>query len=175
MLVAREAVDGLIRVGSPAVEPLANAMSVPAPVACGLAMEALTEINLDRAREVALDLLHRKIAYARTAAMRTIALVGNTKDIPVMIEALSSDSDSYGVVRDAVEALGCLRARDAVPALIGTLDHPEEWIALRAAHALAAIGDRSAIPALEAKLSPGTPQLVINAAKDALRRLDQPV
>ena len=119
---------------------------------------------------MALDLLQRGITDARCAAMRTIARVGNAEDIPVLIEALS-DSDPYGVVRDAVEALGRLRAKDAVPELIRTLDHPEEWIALRAAYALGAIGDESAAPALESKLSPGNPRHVINAAVEALGRL----
>ncbi len=170
MLVASDAMKGLKRIGAPAVEPLVNAMSATKPLSCQLAMEALREIDPGKAREVALDLLQRGITDARSAAMRTISRVGGDEDIPLLIEALS-DSDPYGVVRDAVEALGRLKAKDAVPALIITLDHPEEWIALRAAYALAAIGDKSAIPALEAKLSANNPRLVINAATDALKCL----
>ena len=169
MLVAREAMDALIHIGQRTVEPLVNAMSVPEPAAPVFAMEALTEIAPGKARETALDLIQRDISSARWAAIRTIARIGNPADADVLIGALSDD-DPYSV-RDAVRALGNMKARDSVPALIRTLDHPVEWVVVPTACALGNIGDKSAIPPLEARLTEGNPWMVIHAATDALAHL----
>lgn len=169
MLVARAAMDALMRVGRPAVEPLVAAMSAPEPAAPVFAMEALTEIAPERARETALGLIRREIADARWAAIRTLAELGNPEDADVLIDALCDDNPY--TVRDAVKALGRLKAPDAVPALIRVLDHPVEWVVVPAACALGMIGDERAIPGLEAKTADGNPWMVIHAATDALKHL----
>lgn len=170
MLVVREAMDALIHIGVPAVPLLVSALGEPEPKAPAAALETLAEIDPAKGREGALDLVQRGIVDARSAAMRTIAGVATVEDIPLLIEALS-DSDPYGVVREAVRALGRLKAKDAVPGLVRVLDHPEDWVALYAAHALGEIGDASAVPALMAKLSPESPPRVTLAAIEALGHL----
>jgi arylsulfatase A-like enzyme/HEAT repeat protein len=74
--------------------------------------------------------------------------------------------------REMVEALGALRAPSAVPALIERL-RSDAYVPVRAAaaRALAAIGDRAALPALDQAAKHDTEPMVADAARDAAREL----
>ena len=57
-----------------------------------------------------------------------------------------------GFLRNVAVALGNLKSREAVPALIGCLDDDEELVRGHAAWALGRIGDPSALPSLQRRL-----------------------
>ena len=74
-------------------------------------------------------------------------------------------------MRSAAQALGEIRSRAAVPALIATVSDEKNDTDLRrtAAEALGAIGDVNAVPALKTAADSSDPYLA-HAARAALRR-----
>jgi HEAT repeat protein len=134
-------------------------------------------------RNAALAALERQGPYAVSAVKRLTADadsdqamfacqvlggIGGDECIELLLVALARPE--INVVQAAAEALGRLRARAAVPALVGLLDR-EPWLQLAAADALGSIGDRGAVePLLE--LVPDS--FIAEAALDALRRLASP-
>jgi len=90
-------------------------------------------------------------------------------DIPALIKALDYQKDP-AVCRAAAQALGRLRAPQAVDALLAALAH----IPAAAASALGAIGDRRAVPALIEMLSYHRDPAARLAAAEALGSLKDP-
>ena len=86
------------------------------------------------------------------------------------LTALLSDPDP-NVRASAAEAVGRLRARTAVPALVNLL-HDEEWVVFSVIEALAAIGDPSALEPLLA-LSRESHGVVSAAAIEAIGDLER--
>jgi len=74
------------------------------------------------------------------------------------------------VVQAAIEALGRLRMREAVPTLAALLTR-DPWLGLAAADSLGSIGDAGAVPAL---VSIPPDSLIASPALDALRRIGSP-
>jgi HEAT repeat protein len=68
-----------------------------------------------------------------------------------LLELLEAPGSPRPVRTGAQYALGLLRARAAVPALIAGLEDEEPIVRWNSAEALSHIGDRSAVPALEAR------------------------
>src|ERR1041384_6359711 len=61
----------------------------------------------------------------------------------------SGAPDSDGKVRyEAIQALRCLQAADAIPGLADWLSDPDEWIRIEALRILGSKGAREAIPGL---------------------------
>lgn len=75
---------------------------------------------------------------------------------------------------EAARALGLLRAREAVPALINVLSDAECGFrpAAAAAAALGCIGDRRALPALQQAMDPSGPYGLRQAARKALLQIE---
>jgi HEAT repeat protein len=69
--------------------------------------------------------------------------------LPVLFEKARDASEEDGFREFALAAIGRIGDRDAVPGLVEILDGDNEFLAWGAARALAAIGDPSAVPALE--------------------------
>jgi HEAT repeat protein len=85
-----------------------------------------------------------KHSWARSHAAEALGRLGDARAVPTLIAAL--DDAEWLVRTSAAEALGVLRAREAVTALGKHL--LEEHVGWRAAEALKEIGDEAAIPAL---------------------------
>jgi len=106
-----------------------------------------------------------------------LAMLGDEEGLKVVIDTLSNHQLQWTVRRHAIEALGKLADKQAVPHLIGALkdDHPN--IRVSAARALGAIGDASALPALEEALKDNTetkvnaPTTVGKAAAEAITQI----
>jgi len=101
-------------------------------------------------------------------ACQVLGGIGGEECTELLLAALTRPE--INVVQAATEALGRLRARAAVPALVRLLDR-EPWLQLAAADALGSIGDRAAVEPLLA-LVPDS--FIAEAALDALRRLASP-
>jgi HEAT repeat protein len=101
-------------------------------------------------------------------ALQVLARIGDPAAAPAVIP-LINHSD-LNVAQSAIEALGQLRNREAVPSLLGVLER-ELWLQLAAIDALGAIGDPSAVGPLLA-LVPDS--VVAEPAAQALQRLAAP-
>ena len=86
----------------------------------------------------------------RERATRALGLTGDPSAVPAVIKRLEEDPDD-DVRRAAAHALGALRARAAVPALLARALNRKEanLVAAEAVEALGDIGDISVIGALE--------------------------
>lgn len=101
-------------------------------------------------------------------ACQVLGSIGGPSSTGPLLAALARPE--VNVAQAATEALGKLKAADAVPALVGQLTG-EPWLQLAATDALGAIGDPSAVEPLLA-LVPDS--FVAEAALDALRRIGSP-
>jgi zinc/manganese transport system permease protein len=84
----------------------------------------------------------------RVQAVEHLAASGDPRILPDLVDALHDQSAS---VREAAAlALGDLRSRAAMPALLQALRAPDEdeWVRLRVAQAVVAMGEPQAIPVL---------------------------
>jgi HEAT repeat protein len=101
-------------------------------------------------------------------ALQVLARIGDPAAAPAVVP-LVNHSD-LNVAQSAVEALGQLRNREAVPTLLGLLER-ELWLQLAAIDALGAIGDPRAVGPL-VTLVPDS--VVAEPAVQALQRLAAP-
>ncbi len=110
---------------------------VPDPSSVGPLSEAIDFGNADSAA----NSMNKEIAAA-------LGRIGNPKAIPTLVRLLSS-RDPY-VRIEAINALGAMRAKEAVPPLIGMAsdDSAEPFVCKKAIQALGEIGDPSAVPIL---------------------------
>ncbi|MBA7629782.1 hypothetical protein ES703_37286 [subsurface metagenome] len=90
--------------------------------------------------------------FPRLFAGYGLAMLSDEEGLKVVIDTLNNREQQWVIRRHAIEALGKLGDKQAVPHLIVVLkdDHPN--IRVSAARALGAIGDASALPALEKAL-----------------------
>ncbi|HME89915.1 MAG TPA: HEAT repeat domain-containing protein, partial [Myxococcaceae bacterium] len=110
---------------------------VPDPSSIGPLSEAIDFGNTDSAG----NSMNKEIAVA-------LGRIGNPKATASLVRLLSS-RDPY-VRIEAINALGALRAKEAVPQLIGMVndDSAEPFVCKKAIQALGEIGDPSAVPIL---------------------------
>ncbi|HEX2907493.1 MAG TPA: HEAT repeat domain-containing protein [Phototrophicaceae bacterium] len=96
-----------------------------------------------------------------------------------LIEILSNEAETTKIRQEAANALGKLRFTEAVPQLIGLLNHHNTGIVAKAIAALGEIGDKRAVPALIEKLEDKRPAYyldwyVYTWAEEALRNFETP-
>lgn len=137
-----------------------------------LALQTAVQLGDAESLETLVAMLHSGDTPTRLAVC---AALGRTR-YPAAAEPLLQvlqDSSQARLHAEAAQALGRLRAREAVPVLLEALE--DEQAALRAAacEALGAIGDPAARPALEIRLTDTAP-MVRRAACEALRELRHP-
>lgn len=132
-------------------------------------------------------LANEKSTGVRGAAIVSLGIIKDAAAVTPLIQVLTrrvTDAGFAGLVlrrkgldnpfvrRAAAQALGQIGSREAVPALIETLNDPRAGDDVRreAARALGVIGDASAAPALRNVLAAGDPYLA-RIAEEALRRM----
>jgi HEAT repeat protein len=94
-------------------------------------------------------LLGARDFQARAAAARALAKLGATEAVPALLDSVERGPED--VMRAwAIDSLGKIGSREAVRKLIDVLGSSDERLRWTAAVALGAIGDKQAIPALEA-------------------------
>jgi HEAT repeat protein len=107
-------------------------------------------------------------------AVYAIARIGGDEARAALV-AILGDRNRYQNVRwPAAEALGILRDRAAVPALVAALDDEFAIVRRYAAKALGSIGAREALPSLWARLENDDDASVIIAAAEALGQMPDP-
>ena len=92
-------------------------------------------------------------------AIEALAASGSPRAVSALQEQLQHRRAS--IRRQAVEALGRLRARSAFPQVVGSLQDPDESVRGAALVALGLLGDRRALKPLYAALDAGRPQAAL--------------
>lgn len=116
--------------------------------------------------------------FPRLFAGYGLAMLGDNEGLKVVIETLNNQQVHWTNRRHAIEALGKLGDKEAVPHLITALKDEHPNIRVSAAKALGAIGDPSALPALKQALEDKTatkvnaPTTVSEAAAKAIAQFE---
>ena len=137
--------QALVKMGTPAVEPLIHTLNHPQPEVRAYAAQALGKIGRPEAGQPLIALLHDAELGCRIAAVQALAQLGDSQVVEPLIEALGDC-----VLRKVViEALGQLGNRWATEPLIALL-HDEgckgyQWARFDVARALGRIGDPRAV------------------------------
>lgn len=96
-------------------------------------------------------LLFEPMAAARVATARALVDYKVEATVPALIEMLGKDTDE-NARSHAAYALGAMRARQAVPALVKSAQDPVTWVRIRSVTALGRIGGKDVQPALQRAL-----------------------
>jgi len=148
----RRAAEALGEIGmqETAADALLRLANDPEPVVRATAVLALSTMGDRRATPELVRLLDDPGATVRRQAADVLARLGDPAAVPPLIALL----DPYQPGRvSAIQTLGQLKDRRAVPALRKLLDHPDQYTSIMAARALAEIGDPAALPAVLDKLA----------------------
>jgi HEAT repeat protein len=106
----------------------------------------------------------------RLTAMATLRFCGSKASVPFLLATLR-DSHDDGMKIHAIGGLARVRATEAVDPLIAALTESSAVVRMAASEALAAIGDPSAIPAIEAARRRARNPLVRSVLSVELTRL----
>jgi HEAT repeat protein len=138
---AEEVLDALVKVGADADDAVPEITKILACRTIHLRFDDSQAIGGEGGRELRFDDTRRKI-------VQVLGNVGGDRVVPPLLKVLEEDSPPS---IEAAQALGRLRARDAVPGLLKLLkksEHAEMRAA--SAEALGKIGSKEALPALTA-------------------------
>jgi HEAT repeat protein len=141
-----KAIEELVIIGSPAVEPLINALRNGNYNTRKNVIIALGQIKDDRAVEPLMVALQDESSHVRREAAKALGLIKDTRAIDALILALHDENTS--VKEQAAEALGEIGGARAVDALIEALTDEGSFVPGKAAIALGKIKDAHAVDPL---------------------------
>ena len=190
--VREKAIETLVRMGKPAVEPLVAALNDDVPAIRTGAAEALGRIKDGRAIESLIQALKDETWGVREKAIEALAKIGKSAIAP-LVEAL--EDEDVGVRTETARTLQELRwrpkdpshkasyliarkdwdelvrlGRPAVVSLIKVLKDKEPRVREKAARALGEIGDIAAVESLTESLE-DKESIVREAAQKALDKI----
>jgi len=171
LLVRRQAVDALGRIGDPrAVDPLLATLNDHDSLVRGHAIEALGRIKDPKAVPPLIALLSGKDEqpHVRMSAAEALGTIKDNRALEPLVLALLDEH--WGVRSRAAQALGQLGDPRAVGCLIGALQDKEPAVRGHAAEALGIMSDGRAVKPLTAALEDPDREVRKKAAL-ALRRL----
>jgi aminopeptidase N len=140
------------------------------------AADALGQVGGSAASKQLLEALNTaKEPWVRN---RIVSSLANFKDLPAVVAKLSSiagDDSSYRARAAALQALGRLKAPDALASLDAavTADSPDGFLRNAALRSMGPLGDDKAVPVLLQWSAPGKPIDSRNAAISSLARLQK--
>lgn len=146
--VIKHAIEGLGRIGEPAVRSLIEILknkegiSNYAAKSLGLIGKPAIPSLIEAIKGEDYDV----VLYTKSA----LCQIADTSAVPILVEILKNERDD--IRSYAAEALGNIGDKLAVPALIEALKDNNSNVKVSAAKSLGKIGDKSAIPALISKL-----------------------
>lgn len=154
-------------------EKLVTALNDSQPRVRSAAIMAIAEMSDGRAVDSLIQALDDKNWDIRTDALWVLGELGNTQSAAMIMqvyeEAMTEGQGRAG--DEAVEALGKIRAEQAMPVLIAALEQSNPDRRSTAARALGELGNKSAILALESVLNAETRPYVRADIESALQRL----
>lgn len=144
-------------------------------------LQALAEVRKaagDRKRAVPpLVEILRQAPKARAQAALALGEIGDAAAVKPLLDALdfaSTDREVLDADRYIADALGALRAREAVPALTKLVASPDAYLQVAAVDALGRIGDPAAIDTLVAVATGAPEPFTAKKALLALGRIGDP-
>lgn len=138
--------DELVEIGSPAVEPLIEALKSEDSDTRRNASKALGELKDPSAVGPLIASLRDARSYVRRNAVKALGVLGDTRSVQPIIKLLN-DPDA-GVRVDAVVALGALKDLKAVEPLCEVLSDEDSDVRINAIEVLGEMGDRRAMEPL---------------------------
>jgi len=157
-----QAASALVAIGSPAYEPLTEALKRPIWIARRNAAWALGALGNRSAVPLLARTLHDDEAAVRGRSAWALGALDGSEAVPALIDALK-DSDA-GVRQQVAWALGAIGDRRAVDALTSALGDTVASVREKAAWALGALGDPRAIGPLTRSLKDADPRVRRQAA-----------
>jgi cyclophilin family peptidyl-prolyl cis-trans isomerase/HEAT repeat protein len=156
-----------------ATQALAKALGDSNAATRGAAARALIARDGEGALESVQPLLADSSLYVRTALIQALTLLPAATATPLLLERLAPEQPLF-VRMSAAEALGTLKAREALASLRAGLADTTLLYCASAAAALGELGDSASIPALAAAYSARARDADADARiaiRDALRQL----
>jgi len=141
-----QAASALVAIGSPAYQPLTQALAGPAWIARKNAAWALGALGNRSAIPLLTRALRDTEAPVRRRGAWALGALDSSEAVPALIEALK-DTDA-GVREQVAWALGAIGDRRAVDGLVGALGDSAAGVRKQAAWALGALGDSRAVSGL---------------------------
>jgi len=145
-----QAASALVAIGTPAYEPLTNALAGPSWIARANAAWALGAMRNSQAVPLLSRTLRDTESAVRARGAWALGALDAKEAVPALIEALK-DTDA-GVRQQVAWALGAIGDRRAVDGLIGALSDSAAGVRKQAAWALGSLGDSRAVSALTKSL-----------------------
>ena len=170
--VSNAAIEGLAKIGEPAVRPLIEALS-DKNFRCSAAM-ALARIQDKRAVDPLINMLEDEDDWFRFCVAYALNHISDKRVINPFIKVLKNDSDSR-VCSEVIQCLGRIGGKNAIEPLIGALQNTDNKVKWYAAEALGKLADERAIEPLIRAFRP-TPERGYPCfkAKDALIKIGKP-
>jgi HEAT repeat protein len=146
-------------------------------------LQALSEVRKapgDRKAAVPalVEVLKEGPARARAQAALALGEIGDPAAVKPLVEAIdgaSREREAYEANRYIADALGALRAREAVPALSTLLSSPDAYVQVAAVDALGRVGDPAAVETLVGIVTGGQVEaFIVKKALLALGRIGDP-
>ena len=143
--IRESAVNALVKIGQPAVQPLIKAMEIQNNYIRPSAADALGQIGDPQAVGPLIKALEDKQSHIKNAVIRSLVKIGQPA-IQSLIEALGDENVSVRI--SAVDALGQIGGPQAVEALIKALGDEAISVQRSVAMILGQIGDPQAVQPL---------------------------
>jgi HEAT repeat protein len=139
--VREAAAESLGDIGDPAaVGPLVSVLNDADPKVAAMAATSLGRLKAADAAPALLALLSRGAPESAAAAARALGDVGARQAAGTLSEALLNDKLESAVREEAAAALGKLKDPAALPALVSSLNNPDDRIRWAAADGLGRLG-----------------------------------
>jgi HEAT repeat protein len=134
------------------------------------AVRKLVQLGSSALPETIETLRNDKVYLGRMNAAKVLGLIGDPEAVAPLIEALN---DEYLLVQqEALISLGCIGKKSVTPEIIDFIQDNTDYFKKLGAMVLGQLGDERAIPLLEEFAASDNVE-VVNAATDALRRLEE--
>lgn len=160
-----KAMETLVRIGKPAVEPLIAALNDDVPAIRTGAAEVLGKIKDGRATEPLIQALEDETGRVREKAAEALGRIKDGRAVEPLIQALKDET--WGVREKAIEALAKI-GKSAVPPLVEALEDEDVRVRTEAARALQELSWRPKDPSHKASY------LIARKDWDELVRLGRP-
>ncbi len=145
--VREKAIETLVRIGKPAVEPLIAALNDDAPAIRTGAAGVLGKIKDSRATDPLIQALENETGRVREKAAEALGNIKDSRAVDPLIQALKDDT---WVIREtAIEALSRI-GKPAVAPLVEALEHEDVGVRTETARALQELGWRPKDPSRKA-------------------------
>ncbi|MBT8143998.1 MAG: HEAT repeat domain-containing protein [Gammaproteobacteria bacterium] len=150
--VQNKAVEVLIKVNHPKTpEHLIGALKSENEYSRRSAVEVLNEVGDSSSIKTLLEVLKDDDWWVRSRAVDALAKIGGPRVVDATLQLIKDPDES--IRRAAIEIINATKDERAVKFLIEATRDSDWWVRERAADALAEIGDKKAMPALQAMLS----------------------